>query len=348
MYFLYWYRWYSPPWYSVTTSHFSPVAAVASFSIVLRAARRAAAAVSAGASGGTAAVTRRGHVLDGPQHVQLQVRAPQFGVPGGGVEPVPEQVAVPGAEFLDAVRPDVVVGDDQPVGGHEPAGRAGEPDARPHQFAAELGRQVEPVLGLELRRRQGGRQVHALVGHRGRGGQGEPSERSSQAAGRGMGGFVQKVRSVGAECRIGIGPGRRRFVFCYCARLSPSLPPSPLAQSSPAAVECRDETHRRGPRADRPGRTDPHVLGGRRVGQRVDAPARKPPHQAVVRLRAEPGQARGGPAAQRPLPVPPGRPGRGHLQPRPHRPLRQPADARAQRVQGADLLHPADARSCSG
>ena len=64
---------------------------------------------------GNRGIDASGHILDGLQHIQFKVDAFALLSQGGRVKTVPEVVLFRGAELLEVVSPNVVVGDEQAV-----------------------------------------------------------------------------------------------------------------------------------------------------------------------------------------------------------------------------------------
>ena len=101
------------------------------------------------------------------EHVEFQVEAGFFLGLGLRVKAVAQVIVLLVAEFLQRVRADVVVGDAQPVGGHErPAAAAVEAHAALLQVVEPRRRRLEAVLLLQLLRRRRVEKPHALVAAR--------------------------------------------------------------------------------------------------------------------------------------------------------------------------------------
>jgi hypothetical protein len=156
-----------------------------------------------------------GHVDDLLEDVQFEVRALRLGVAGGGIEPVAEQILARLAQLLEGVGGDVVVGDEQPVRGDEPAAAAAvEPHRGAHGVVEPLVGQVEPVLVFEQRLGGAVEQPHAFVRNRRHGA--DSDERECQR---------KVVRSHG-------GNQKRRGRDALSHRFTRSFPVSPHARPS--------------------------------------------------------------------------------------------------------------------
>ena len=105
------------------------------------------------------------HVLDAHQHVQFQVDALQLIGRRAGVEAGLDQIALRGAQLLQRIGPDVMVGHHQAAGRDK---RTGAPAVEAHgrllqMFEPGIGR-IEAVLLLKLLARRLIEQPHPLVG----------------------------------------------------------------------------------------------------------------------------------------------------------------------------------------
>ena len=110
------------------------------------------------------AVHARSHVFDRHQDIELEIDAFLFLASCPSVKTVPEIIVLFVREFLERVSSDVMIGDDQTLGGHKRTAPAGtEPNARFLQMLKPLLARLEAVFVLQLLNGRRGVEPHSLI-----------------------------------------------------------------------------------------------------------------------------------------------------------------------------------------